>query len=89
MESMEEHSEKPTGIREEGGPQARELGRDVHHELNNPAVDPDPTEYPDPYDKRPDPKDPDNPDPAAGSQPSTSEPDPPRNIESLRDLSDQ
>ena len=32
--------------------------RDPHHELNNPATDPDPTEWPDPYDKRPDPRDP-------------------------------
>jgi hypothetical protein len=33
--------------------------RDVHHELNEPATDPDPTEWPDPYDKRPDPLSPD------------------------------
>ncbi len=33
--------------------------RDVHHVLNEPATDPDPTEWPDPYDKRPDPRDPD------------------------------
>jgi hypothetical protein len=33
-------------------------GRDVHHALNEPASDPDPTEWPDPYDKRPDPRDP-------------------------------
>lgn len=32
--------------------------RDVHHSLNEPASDPDPTEWPDPYDKRPDPRDP-------------------------------
>jgi hypothetical protein len=32
--------------------------RDVHHALNEPASDPDPTEWPDPYDKRPDPLDP-------------------------------
>ena len=32
---------------------------DVHHSLNEPASDPDPTEWPDPYDKRPDPRDPD------------------------------
>jgi hypothetical protein len=30
--------------------------RDVHAALNEPAVDPDPTEWPDPYDKRPDPR---------------------------------
>lgn len=32
--------------------------RDVHHVLNEPATDPDLTEWPDPYDKRPDPRDP-------------------------------
>jgi hypothetical protein len=33
--------------------------RDVHDALNEAASDPDPTEWPDPYDKRPDPRDPD------------------------------
>jgi hypothetical protein len=33
--------------------------RDVHETLNQPASDPDPTEWPDPYDRRPDPRDPD------------------------------
>lgn len=33
---------------------------DVHHALNEPASDPDPTEWPDPYDKRPDPRDPES-----------------------------
>jgi hypothetical protein len=37
--------------------------RDVHDALNEPATDPDPTEWPDPYDKRPDPRDPDADDP--------------------------
>ena len=32
--------------------------RDVHAALNQAATDPDPTEWPDPYDKRPDPRDP-------------------------------
>ena len=32
--------------------------RDVHESLNQPATDPDRTEWPDPYDKRPDPRDP-------------------------------
>jgi hypothetical protein len=32
--------------------------RDVHQALNEPATDPDPTAWPDPYDKRPDPRDP-------------------------------
>jgi len=37
MESSKEHSEKPTGIREEGGPQERDTGRDPHHALNRRA----------------------------------------------------
>jgi hypothetical protein len=36
--------------------------KDPHHALNNPATDPDPTEWPDPYDKRSDPLDPPDPD---------------------------
>jgi hypothetical protein len=32
--------------------------RDPHHQLNNPATDPDPTEWPDPYESRDDPRDP-------------------------------
>jgi hypothetical protein len=32
--------------------------RDPHAALDQPAVDPDLTEWPDPYDKRPDPRDP-------------------------------
>jgi hypothetical protein len=32
---------------------------DPHEALNQPASDPDPTEWPDPYDKRPDPLAPD------------------------------
>jgi hypothetical protein len=33
-----------------------------HHVLNNPVGDPDPTEWPDPYEKREDPLDPEDPD---------------------------
>src|ERR1700680_833044 len=33
--------------------------RDVPHALNEAPTDPDPSEWPDPYDKRPDPRDPD------------------------------
>lgn len=32
-----------------------EQPRDPHHALNHPAEEPDPTEWPDPYDRRPDP----------------------------------
>jgi hypothetical protein len=61
-----------------------ESERDPHHALNNPAEDPDPTEWPDPFDKRADPRDPPDPDsqpfgaephPAVGAE-STSEPHP-------------
>jgi len=40
------------------GDHERSPEQDVHHALNEPASDPDPTEWPDPYDKRPDPRDP-------------------------------
>ena len=76
----------PTGFPEPPGqdPEDRTRDRDPHHVLNNPATDPDPTEWPDPYDKRPDPRDPPDPDgqpfgeqahPATGAT-STSEPHP-------------
>jgi hypothetical protein len=52
-----------------------------HHALNNPADEPDPTEYPDPYDRRPDPKGPDQDHPGG---PSTSEPHPPRDYDELK-----
>ena len=63
--------------------------RDAHHELNNPATDPDPTEWPDPYEKRPDPRDPSGPDAqpfgdevhAPTGATSTSEPHPDQDIE--------
>ena len=63
--------------------------RDPHHELNNPVGEPDPTEWPDPYERRPDPLDPEDPDaepfgeephPASGSR-STSQPHPDDDIE--------
>jgi hypothetical protein len=51
-----------------------------HHSLNNPADNPDDTEWPDPYDKREDPRGPDQEHPQPGST-STSEPDPPQDEE--------
>jgi hypothetical protein len=60
------------------------LDKEPHHALNNPVGDPDPTEWPDPYEKRDDPRDPADPDgepfgeephPATGAE-STSEPHP-------------
>jgi hypothetical protein len=46
---------------------------DPHHPLNNPVGEPDETEWPDPYEKREDPRDEDH--PSTGST-STSEPHP-------------
>ena len=37
-------------------PMSDEKDRDLHHDLNTPVGEPDPTEWPDPYDKRPDPR---------------------------------
>jgi hypothetical protein len=65
--------------------------RDPHHELNNPVGEPDPTEWPDPYERRDDPRDPPDPDqqpfgedahPASGSR-STSEPHPDDDVEAI------
>jgi hypothetical protein len=53
---------------------------EAHHALNNPADSPDETEWPDPYDKREDPRGPDQEHPPTGST-STSEPDPPQDEE--------
>jgi hypothetical protein len=85
---MTSDSEKdvPTGFPEPPGrdPEDRTQHRDPHHVLNNPVGEPDPTEWPDPYDRREDPRDPEDPDdlpggegahPPTGSQ-STSDPNP-------------
>jgi hypothetical protein len=73
---------KPAKPKREPGDQRG--GKDPHHALNNPVTDPDPTEYPDPFDKREDPRDPvdpdglpfgDEPHPQTGAE-STSEPPP-------------
>jgi hypothetical protein len=57
------------------GPGDRSNDPDPHHALNNPAEDPDETEWPDPYDKREDPRGPEG-HPHPGDR-STSEPPPP------------
>lgn len=66
--------------------------REPHHELNNPVGEPDPTEWPDPYETRDDPRDPpdpdeepfgENPHPATGSR-SSSEPHPSQDIENTK-----
>ena len=56
---------------------------DPHHPLNNPVGEPDPTEWPDPYDRRLDPRDPPGGEaPATGAQ-STSEPHPSQDPEAM------
>ena len=86
-----ESGKPPTGFPEPAGrdPDDRTRDEDPHHVLNNPATDPDPTEWPDPYDKRPDPRDPvdrdgqpfgDEPHTPAGAT-STSQPHPQQDLE--------
>lgn len=61
---QERPSDEPaTGFPEPGGrdPGDRSRDPDPHHALNSPATDPDPTEWPDPYDRRDDPRDPPSP----------------------------
>ena len=55
-----------------------------HSALAHPADEPDPTEYPDPYDRRPDPRDPESQAPPGAGAPSTSEPHPPQNYDDLK-----
>jgi hypothetical protein len=54
-----------------------------HHRLNQPAEDPDPTEWPDPYDKRPDPLAPAEGRRARPGATSTSEPHPSQDPEAI------
>lgn len=76
----------PSGFPEPPGrdPEDRTRDREPHHALNNPVGEPDPTEWPDPYEQREDPRDPADPDAVSiGEEPhtptgahSTSEPNP-------------
>ena len=79
------------GFPEPSGSDPGDLSRDPspHHALNTPVRAPDPTEWPDPYEKRNDPRDPPDPDaqafgeephPSVGST-STSDPHPDADIE--------
>jgi hypothetical protein len=54
----------PTGFPEPPGKDPGDRSRDPspHHALNNPVDEPDPTEWPDPYERRPDPRYPADPD---------------------------
>jgi hypothetical protein len=54
--------EPASGFPETPGPDPEERSRDPHHDLNNPVGEPDPTEWPDPYEQREDPRDPPDPD---------------------------
>jgi hypothetical protein len=73
----------------------RQQSDEPHHELSNPVAEPDPTEWPDPYERRPDPRDPaaiDTPASPAERErvddppqdPSTSDPPPPRGHDQAR-----
>jgi hypothetical protein len=78
MDDRPDRDETPTGFPEPPGKDPGDISQDrePHHVLNNPVRDPDPTEWPDPYDKREDPRDPDDPDSPAQGALSTSEPHP-------------
>jgi hypothetical protein len=87
----DETPKPPTGFPEPPGKDPGDISkdRDPHHVLNNPVGDPDPTEWPDPYEKRADPLDPPDPDglpfgeephPPTGAM-STSEPHPSEDLE--------
>jgi hypothetical protein len=69
-----EHSRKP-----EANPGNISEDPEPHHALNNPVGEPDETEWPDPYEKREDPRG----KAPAPAPPSTSEPHPPSDKEKL------
>jgi hypothetical protein len=84
--------DKPTGFPEPPGEDPGDISEDREHPkrvLSNPVGEPDPTEWPDPYDKREDPRDPPDPDGkpfgeeprAADGAVSTSEPHPSKDPE--------
>jgi hypothetical protein len=68
------HSRDP-----KANPGNRSQDKEPHHSLNNPVEDPDETEWPDPYEKRKDPRE----DAPAPKPPSTSEPPGPKDREDL------
>src|SRR3954464_11757853 len=94
MDDRPDRDETPTGFPEPPGKDPGDISQDrePHHVLNNPATGPDPTEWPDPYDKREDPRDPPDPDgemfgedphPSTGSR-STSDPHPSQDPEAVQ-----
>ncbi|HEX5763314.1 MAG TPA: hypothetical protein VFY04_09360 [Solirubrobacterales bacterium] len=90
-ERRESDEKPPTGFPEPPGKDPGDISKDKspYASLSNPVGEPDPTEWPDPYDKREDPRDPDDPDGAPfGEEPhaptgaiSTSEPHPSKDPE--------
>ena len=71
-------------------PEDRTQDPDPHHVLNNPVGEPDPTEWPDPYEQREDPRDPQPDEMPFGEVPhtvsgshSTSEPHPSQDPEAV------
>jgi hypothetical protein len=78
-----EDGEPASGFPEEPGPDKGDRSKDPspHHALNNPVGEPDPTEWPDPYEQRDDPRDPPDPD----GQPFGEEPHPPTGSRSTSD----
>jgi hypothetical protein len=52
-DSMTDRAEEEKRVERE-----QRKGNDPHHALNQPASNPDPTEWPDPYERRPDPRGP-------------------------------
>jgi hypothetical protein len=83
MDDRPDRDDIPTGFPEPPGKDPGDISRDrePHHVLNNPVTDPDPTEWPDPYDKREDPRDPSNPGGPVPGALSTSEPHPSKDPE--------
>ena len=81
-----------SGFPEPPGPGSTDPSGNPHSDLSNPVGEPDPTEWPDPYERREDPRDPADPDglpfgeephPPTGST-STSEPHPSQDIEAVK-----
>src|ERR671916_1746182 len=62
-----------SGFPEPPGPGSTDPSESPHHGLNNPVGEPDPTEWPDPYEQREDPRADEHPPTGSGS---TSEPRP-------------
>ena len=75
---MEHEDERASGFPEPPGDDPGDRSRDEepHSTLNNPVGEPDETEWPDPYERRDDPRE----EPGPGG-PSTSEPHPSEDIE--------